>query len=280
MTGRYIESKTQKVSVDGIDFVYRIMGEGPGVPIICFNHLAGVLDDWDPRVIDGIAKEHTVLTFDNRGIGASGGETPKTVEAMADDAIAFIKVLGYEKVDLFGFSLGGCVAQIVTLKEPQLIRRLILAGTGPAGALGADKIRKLCYKCQLKSFLFRKDVREYLFFTSTENGKQEAKEFIGRVNERKADRDTKISMKSFLAQLDAIDDFALQDEFDLSHFKLPVLIANGESDSMVYSINSAHMYLGMPDSRLVLYKDAGHGGVFQYYNEFVGEVRTFLCAED
>lgn len=115
-----------------------------------------------------------------------------------------------------------------------------------------------------------------MFFTTTRNGKKEAKKFIGRVNERKQNRDKKISLKSFFAQLDAIDDFARQAEFDLSKFKLPVLLVNGESDSMVYSINSAHMQLGMPDAKLVLYKDAGHGGVFQFHDEFVKEVLEFL----
>lgn len=160
-------------------------------------------------MIDGIAKEHLVITFDNRGIGASEGVTPQTVEEMADDVIAFIKTLGYKQVYILGFSLGGAVAQSVTLKEPQLVRKLLLAGTGPAGSFGADKITSIAYRNQLKSLLTFKDVRTYLSFTRTKNGKKEARDFIKRVKERTENRDTKVSFKSFRSQLKAIHSYAL-----------------------------------------------------------------------
>lgn len=162
----YQNVQMESIDVNGTKFVYRKLGSDKnGVPVIFINHLAGVLDDWDPRVVDGIAKEHLIITFDNRGIGTSEGVTPQTVEEMADDASAFIKALGYKQVDILGFSLGGAVAQTVTLKEPQLVRKLILAGTGPAGSFGADKITSIAYRNQLKSLLTFKDVRTYLFFT-------------------------------------------------------------------------------------------------------------------
>ena len=276
ISNRYVDSQTRTVSVDETDFVYRVTGKESGVPVILLNHLAGVLDDWDPRVVDGLASKHWVITFDNRGVGASGGATPETVEEMADDAIAFIRSLGFDQVDVLGFSLGGAVAQEVTLKAPSLVRRLILAGTGPAGGTGIVNIPSLAYRSQLRSLFTFRDVRTYLFFTSTRNGREEAKKFLKRVKERKSDRDKSISIASFRSQLRAIQRYGFQDAPDLSRIQQPVLVANGESDSMVPSVNSAHLALGIPDAKLVLYKDAGHGGVFQHHTEFVEEALRFL----
>ena len=86
-----------------------------------------------PRIIDPIARQHHVIAFDNRGVGASTGTVPDTIESMADDAYAFITALGLRTVDIFSFSLGGMIAQALVLKHPELVRKLILTGTGPAG---------------------------------------------------------------------------------------------------------------------------------------------------
>src|SRR3989442_13360583 len=112
------DTPTKTINVGGATFAYRELGAGAGVPLVFLHHLTAVLDDWDPRVIDGIAAHHRVIAFDNRGVGASGGSTPKTIDEMASDAIAFIRALGLQKVDLFGFSLGGGVAQVVALRSP------------------------------------------------------------------------------------------------------------------------------------------------------------------
>ncbi|MEM7138689.1 MAG: alpha/beta hydrolase [Myxococcota bacterium] len=272
----YVSAETRTVSVEGTDFAYRMTGDPSGVPVILLNHLAGVLDDWDPRVVDCIAAKHWLITFDNRGIGSSGGATPETVKEMAEDAIAFIRALGFTEVDIFGFSLGGCVAQEVVLKAPELVRKLILAGTGPAGAVGAEKIPAMAYRNQLRSLLTFTDVRTYLFFTRTRNGREQAKAFLKSVSQRTVDKDKSISLTSFRSQLKAIRTFALRDDPDLSGIQQPVLVANGESDSMVPSVNSAHLALGIPNAKLVLYKDAGHGGIFQWHAEFVEEALKFL----
>src|SRR5438270_12765619 len=122
------DTPTQRIRVNGVDFAYRQLGADTGVPVVFLHHLTAVLDDWDPRVIDGLAAKRRVITFDNRGIGASGGSVPHSVEAMARDAVAFIRALGLDQVDLLGFSLGGGVAQVIALEEPELVRKVILAG--------------------------------------------------------------------------------------------------------------------------------------------------------
>jgi pimeloyl-ACP methyl ester carboxylesterase len=124
---------TRTVDVGGVSFAYRELGSDSGVPVIFLHHLMAVLDDWDPRVMDGIAAQRRVIAFDNRGVGASGGLVPPSLDDMARDAIAFIRALGFKQVDLLGFSLGGGVAQAVALQAPDLIRRMILAGNGAAG---------------------------------------------------------------------------------------------------------------------------------------------------
>ena len=155
---------TGTVDVGGAPFAYRELGADSGVPVVFLHHFTAVLDDWDPRVMDGIVAEHRVIAFDNRGVGVSGGSVPPSVEEMGRDAIAFIRALGLEKVDLFGFSLGGGVAQMIALQAPDLVRRMILAGTGPRGGEGIDEITKVALMAYLKAALTLKDSRNYLFF--------------------------------------------------------------------------------------------------------------------
>src|SRR5213592_746664 len=167
----YKDAPTRTVSAGGVDFAYRELGPKAGVPVVFLVHLAGNLDNWDPRVVDGIAKQHRVITFDNRGVGASTGSTPNSIRAMARDAVTFIRALGLEQVDLFGFSMGGMIAQVIAQEEPRLVRKLILAGTGPAGGEGIDKVTRISYLDIARGLLTRRDPKEYLFFTRTPNGR-------------------------------------------------------------------------------------------------------------
>jgi pimeloyl-ACP methyl ester carboxylesterase len=273
----YKDAPTETIDVGGTRFAYRQLGPGTGLPVIFLNHLAAVLDNWDPRVIDGIAANHRVIVFDNRGIGASGGSTPVSVEAMARDAVAFIRALGLKQVDLFGFSLGGMVAQVIAQEEPQLVRKLVLTGTGPAGGEGMDRVTPITLKAMVKGGLTFKDPKTYLFFTRTRNGRTEARKFLRRLKERTEDRDKAISPIAFRAQLKAIKAWATRQPQDLSRVQQPALVANGDQDLMVPSSNSVDLARRLPNARLVkLYPDAGHGGIFQYHDQFVPEVLEFL----
>jgi pimeloyl-ACP methyl ester carboxylesterase len=274
----YKDTPTKTIDTGGARFAYRQLGPDSGTPVIFLNHLAGVLDNWDPRVVDGIAARHRVITFDNRGVGASQGTTPRSVAAMARDAIAFIRALGYDQVDLLGFSLGGMVAQVITKDEPQLVRKLILAGTGPAGGVGIDKVTPITLLDTLKATLTFKDPKEYLFFTRTANGKATARQFVNRLKERTDDRDKPISVTAFRNQLKAIHTWGRQAPADLTVIQQPVLVANGDHDRMVPSTNSADLARRLPNARLELYPDAGHGGIFQYHDEFVDQALKFLDA--
>ncbi|WNM39226.1 alpha/beta hydrolase [Micromonospora halotolerans] len=273
----YKDAPTRAVSVDGVDFVYRQLGPEGGVPVLLLNHLAAVLDNWDPRVVDGLAAKHRVITFDNRGVGASGGSTPETIEAMTHDAIAFIQALGLEQVDLLGFSMGGFISQRIAQEEPRLVRKIILAGTGPAGGEGIDKVTAVTLQGIVRGALTFQDPKQSLFFTRTANGRQAGREFLQRLKEREEGRDKAMSLRAFRAQLKAIRRWGRQEPADLSTITHPVLVANGDSDRMVPSRNTVALAERLPNSEFIpLYPDAGHGGIFQYHEEFVRKALEFL----
>lgn len=271
------EAPTRRIDVDGVPFAYRELGPVSGVPLVFLHHLMAVLDDWDPRLIDGIAAQRRVIAFDNRGVGASGGAVPDTVEAMGQDAIAFIRTLGLRKVDLFGFSLGGGVAQMVALQAPELVRRMILAGTGPRGGGGIERINRIAITAYLKAALTLSDPRNFLFFPRTPEGKRAAKEYFARLKERSKNRDKPISLQARRSQLQAIRTAGLSAPDDLSAIAQPVFVANGDRDLMVDSSLSADLARRLPNARLTIYPDSGHGGVFQHHQAFVPAVLAFLA---
>jgi pimeloyl-ACP methyl ester carboxylesterase len=272
----YQDAPTRTVDVGGTSFAYREIGTQTGVPVIFLNHLTGVLDNWDPRVVDGIAARHRVITFDNRGVGASQGSTPDRVEAMARDAVAFIQALDFDQVDLLGFSLGGFIAQVIAQQEPPLVRKIILAGTGPAGGEGIDQLTSVFIRDVIKSVLTFKDPKSSLFFTTTANGKGAARTFLQRLKERRDQRDTPLALSSMRAQLRAIHAWGLAEPSDLTSIEQPVLVVNGENDKMIPSSNSTDLAHRLPHAQLILYPDAGHGGIFQYHEAFVPAALTFL----
>lgn len=274
----YQNVKTESIDVNGTKFFYRKLGENnSGIPIIFLNHLAATMDNCDPRIMDGIASKHQIICFDNRGVGATKGKTPKTVAEMAKDARAFIHALGFEKVDLVGFSLGGFISQEILLQEPQLVRKAIITGTGPAGGVGIKNVTRITYLDIMRGLFSFKDAKTFLFFNRNANGKKSAKAFLERLKERKENRDEKMSVGNFQRQLKAIHTWGLQAPQDLSVIKQPVLVANGDNDRMVPSSNTYDLKKRIANSEIIVYKDAGHGGIFQYHDEFVKSVLAFLA---
>ncbi len=275
---RYIEAPTLNVNLGGTNFVYRDLGPRGGVPIVLLNHWGAVLDNYDPRIVDGLASTHRIIATSYRGMGATGGTAPVTIDEMARDAIALIRALGFEKVDLLGFSLGGFVAQDVVRQAPDLVRKMILAGTGPAGGTGIDKVGRVSWPLIIKGMLTRRDPKYYLFFTKTANGRRSAEDFLVRLKERTQGRDSEPKIGAFLRQLKAIHAWGKQAPQDLSIVKIPVLLANGDNDIMVPTPNTHDMARRFPHAELVIYPDAGHGGIFQNHAAFVPKALSFLAA--
>lgn len=273
----YAKAPARTINAGGVTYAYRELGPKGGIPVVFFVHLAATLDNWDPRIVDPIAKDRHVITFDNRGVGASTGEVPDNVEAMADDAYAFITALGFDKVDIFSFSLGGFVAQDLVVKHPDLVRKLVLTGTGPRGGKDIDKVAGTTYWDMLRAALTRSDPKEFLFFNRNTTGKPAAKAFVERLEERTVDRDASIKVKAFQAQLKAIKKFGRSAPSDLSSLDQPTLIANGDNDRMVPSVLSEDLHRRIKGSELIIYPDSGHGGIFQFHDTFAPVAVEFLA---
>lgn len=273
----YAQAPAKTVTVGPDTFAYRELGPREDIPVVFFVHLAATLDNWDPRIIDAIAKTRHVITFDQLGVGASSGRVPDTIDAAADDAYRFItRGLGLRKIDVFSFSMGGMIAQDLVVKHPDLVRGLILAGTGPRGGKDMDKVVGTTYGDIFRSVITRSDPKEFLFFNRDAEGKRAGKAFVERLTERTVDRDEKISTKAFSTQLKAIVAFGHSAPSDLSVITSPTLIANGDNDRMVPSILSEDLHRRIAGSELIIYPNSGHGGIFQYWEEFAPVAAKFL----
>lgn len=269
---------TQTINAGGVDYTYREMGQQHGgTPVVFLVHLAAVLDNWDPRIMDGIAAKHHVIAFNSRGIGSSSGSPANSMEQMADDAISFIKAKGFQQVDLLGFSMGGMVAQEVVLKEPQLVRKMVLAGTGPAGGEGISTVAGVTFYDILRGLFTGQDAKQFLFFTRTPSGIEAGKAFLARLQERTENRDKEITNSAFFAQLGALRAWGNKAPADLSVVKQPVLVVNGDNDRMVPTVNTHDLAKRLPNSQLIIYPDAGHGGAFQFHADFVRSTLEFLA---
>jgi len=274
---RWADVPTKSIFAGGVDFAYRELGaRHGGTPVVFLVHLSAVLDNWDPRIMDGIAAKHHVIAFDNRGVGASSGSPSDSVEQMASDAIAFIEAMGFAQVDLFGLSMGGMIAQDIVLKAPQLVRKMILAATGPAGGEGISTVARVAHWDLLRGLLTGQDPRQFLFFTRTPGGIEAGKAFLARLKERSESRDKEITIAAYLAQLRAVKAWGRKRPADLSEVRQPVLIVNGDDDRMVPTANSRELARRLPNSTLLIYPDAGHGGVFQFHADFVPKAVEFL----
>jgi pimeloyl-ACP methyl ester carboxylesterase len=272
----YAQAPARTVTAGGVTYAYREMGPKGGIPVVFFVHLTGTLDSWDPRIVDPIAQDRHVITFDHRGVGASTGTVLDTVEEMADDTYTFLKALGYDMIDVFSFSLGGMVAQDLVLKHPELVRKLVLTGTGPAGGKDIDKIAGVTYYDILRATLTGKDPKEFLFFNRDAVGKPAASAFIERLKERTVDRDAPFKLTAMQTQLNAIKRWGRSAPADLSAITQPTLIANGDNDRMVPSVLSEDLHRRIKGSKLVIYPNSGHGGIFQHHHRFAPVAVEFL----
>jgi len=264
-------------AANGIDYAYRDAGDG-GVPLVMLQHFRGNLDNWDPALIDALASDRRVVTFDNAGVGGSTGTTPNTIEQMARDAVAFITALGLGQVDILGFSIGSFIAQEIALTRSAVVQRLVLASSAPRGAAGmhgwAPGVMSAVGQPQIgpEGFLA-------VFFTPSPASQQAGQEMIGRMYTRTEDRDAETSWATRQAQYDAVNTWGIPDHSQLQRLSaigMPVFVANGDSDPMILPHYSYLLAGLIPHARVKLYPDSAHGFLYQHHAEFAADVAAFL----
>jgi pimeloyl-ACP methyl ester carboxylesterase len=271
-------ASTQYAEGGGIRFAYRRFG-GPGrPPLVFYQHFMGIMDDHDPALSDAFAGDREVILFNNTGVASSSGIVPYTIEAMARDAITFTDALGLTTIDVVGHSMGGLVAQEVALARPDLVRRLVLVGTGPRGGEGIGARPDWVGKLFARKYQRQEDMWLPILFAPTRTSQAAGRAYIERIVAR-ADRDTPVSDQSIAAQRAAIAAYGAAKDPSYANLKgleLPVLVVNGTDDIIIPTINSYILQQFLPDAELILYPDAGHGSHFQYPGLFVRHTRIFL----
>ena len=269
-------SPTLRIPASGAEFAYREFGTQAGIPLVVLTHLGANLDSWDPRIVDGLVEDRRVIAVGYRGVGNSTGHVRDSIEEMAEDMAAVIRALGYNRVDIFGLSMGGMVAQAIASRAPELIDRLILAGSGPAGGPRLTEMTRVTIATVLRAVLTFQDPKALLFFTRTSAGKKAAREYLARLKERTAGRDKAVTPRVYRAQLAAVRRWGMQQPAALSQFTGPVLIVHGNSDRMVPPENATALTRQLPSASVMLFPDSGHGVVFQNHHVFIDAARDFL----
>ena len=281
-TTEYLAAPNGVISAaNGIDYAYRQVGDGTPA-LVLLQHFRGNLDNWDPELVDALARDRRVVTFDNAGVGGSTGTTPSTIAQMARDAIAFIDALELGAVDLLGFSIGSFVAQEIAMIRPAVVRRLVLASAAPRGAAGMHG-----WAPEVIGAVGQPEPNPdgYLgaFFTRSAASRQAGVETLGRLSARRDDRDKPTTWQTRQAQYDAVCDWGLPDHGRLqqvSAIDMPVFVANGDGDPMILP-HFSYLLAGLiPQAQVKIYPDAAHGFLFQHHAEFARDVDAFLRARE
>jgi pimeloyl-ACP methyl ester carboxylesterase len=274
---------TQFVEANSIRFAYRRFGKAHGLPLVFNQHFTGTMDHWDPAVTDGVAKEREVILFNNAGVSSSSGEVPTTFEEMGANAVGFVKALGLTKVDVLGFSIGGFVAQEITLQAPDLVRRLVLVGTGPRAGEGMATLTPEGQEIFGATYEEPDHLWLHVHFTQSEKSQAAGREFLKRFRLRSKNRDPEVNEKVAPAQIEAIGKWGAPQEKPFEYLKAitqPTLVVNGGKDVIIYSVNSYILQQRLPNAQLILYPDANHGSQYQYPDLFVRHVSMFLSEDE
>lgn len=271
---------TQYAETNGVRYAYRRFGNANGgLPLLCLQHFTGTLDNWDPAIVDALAEDREIILFENAGIGRSSGTVPASIADMAAHVLRFADAIALREFHILGYSLGGFLAQEIAIAQPERVVRMILSGSAPEGGEGAGMDRPELIAIYTDAAMPMHDKLKRLFFPDTPEGKQAAQAFVDRLAARTGEADLPVGAEVAPAQLGAMiawanwrGDVAQK----LAHIPHPVLVTNGDNDTMIPTRNSFVLADGLPDATLIIYPNAGHGALFQYASTYVAHVREFL----
>ncbi len=267
---------TEFVEAQGIRYAYRRFGKQGQVPLLFLAYLNSNMDGWDPIVTNGLAEDNEVILFDNAGVGASGGQCPTTVPAMAQNCAAFCVALGLSSIDVVGFSLGGMIAQQLAHDHPQLVMRLILLGTGPRGGEGME-FNDLAPEESVAdpiAFLLA------ALFTPSQASQSAGHAHVERLGSRTRDRDLPVADVTSAAQVEALKEWGkvpATGRYEmLRNIPHPTLIVHGNQDIVVQPINGLILAQHLPNAQLMVYTDSSHAAHYQHADLFLKHARIFL----
>jgi pimeloyl-ACP methyl ester carboxylesterase len=268
-------------SSTGVRFAYRRLGNHSrgATPLVLLQHIRANLDDWDPLLVELLAAGREVILFDNAGVGLSGGRTPSTVTEMARDAICFLDALRLDAVDLLGYSIGGMIGQEVVLLRPRQVRRLVLAATAPRG--GGSHARLQLVDAAALANAHSSDIRDFLrgFFLPTDSSQQRGIEYLARLGARTEHRDLPVGRQARTAQYDAVVEWGIPEPSKLTRLagiRQPTLVTGGDNDTMIPTENAHILGAHLPNARVHIFDDAGHGFLFEWPVACANLVEEFL----
>ncbi|CAL9661456.1 alpha/beta hydrolase [Streptomyces sp. enrichment culture] len=258
----------------GERFAYRRFGRAGTRPLVMHMRLRGTIDHWDPALLDPLADRREVVVFDNRGTNFSTGAPPSTMEGLVEGSLAFMEALRLDDVDVLGWSMGGIVAQGVALTAPGLVNRLVVAGSSPGGVPGLPAPPERVARITGKDVNDDEDFL-HLFFPGTARARAAGLASLRRLDRRLGQSKAVVGPEAFHGQVAAISGFGGYWDRQ-AELTLPVLAANGAQDVMIHAYATYAMSQRLPDAKVVLYSDAGHGFLFQHAEDFAREVNAFL----
>jgi pimeloyl-ACP methyl ester carboxylesterase len=272
-------AETRFVDAAGVRYAFRRLGPAGRTPLLMLQHFQGNLDNWDPALIDALARERDIILVDYPGVGASSGEFGPTIADTARQIIAFSTALDIVEVDVLGFSIGGFIGQELALIRPALVRRLVLAGTGPKGGPGMHGWREdIETAARLEESTA--DSLLHIFFAPTEASRAKGRQFLGRFTARSEDRDAPTTLAARDAQYDAIVEWGIPDHGALQRLtaiRCPTLIIQGDGDVLIPT-RLSHLMAGLiPDARIRIYPDSAHAFLFQEPERVAADVSAFLA---